>query len=82
MRVTLLWDAPLHTTAHHWCLLPPAQVQTMVGSAFTAAIECREMVRISFVVGGGKKVRQKYGDGQVLKDLTGALQVRLLPYHS
>ena len=54
----------------------------MVGSAFTAAIECREMVRISFVVGGGKKVRQKYGDGQVLKDLTGALQVRLLPYHS
>ena len=51
-----------------------AQVNTMVASGFTDPIECSEMFRVSFVVGGGKKVRQKYGDGRVLKDLTTALQ--------
>jgi len=45
-----------------------------VASGFTDPIECSEMFRVSFCVGGGKKVRQKYGDGRVLKDLTAALQ--------
>lgn len=41
---------------------PPA-VEQFVQDAFTQPLPLASMVRLSFLVGGGKKVRQKYNDG-------------------
>ena len=41
----------------------PNSVTKLVQDAFTAPLPLGNMVRLSFVVGGGKKVRQKYNDG-------------------
>ena len=41
----------------------PNSVAKMVQDAFTNPLPLDSMVRLSFVVGGGKKVRQKYNDG-------------------
>eukprot|EP00041_Stephanoeca_diplocostata_P013289 m.232762 g.232762 ORF g.232762 m.232762 type:complete len:372 (+) comp19283_c0_seq5:182-1297(+) len=49
-----------------------AQVETLVAEAFSAPITCNEMMRCSFVVGGGKKVRAKYS-ATLGKDMTSAL---------
>ena len=43
----------------------PNSVAKMVQDAFTNPLPLGSMVRLSFVVGGGKKVRQKYNDGLV-----------------
>ncbi len=48
------------------------QVKQLVTAAFANPIACREMFRISFVVGGGKKVRSKYDD-KLPKELSSAL---------
>ena len=50
----------------------PNSVAKMVQDAFTNPLPLGSMVRLSFVVGGGKKVRQKYNDGLV-RELTSAL---------
>ena len=50
----------------------PNSVAKMVQDAFTNPLPLDSMVRLSFVVGGGKKVRQKYNDGLV-RELTSAL---------
>ena len=50
----------------------PNSVAKMVQDAFTTPLPLDSMVRLSFVVGGGKKVRQKYNDGLV-RELTSAL---------
>jgi hypothetical protein len=39
-----------------------AQVTSLVKSAFSEPVRLSEMIRHTFVVGGGKKVRQKYDD--------------------
>ena len=41
----------------------PESVTKLVQDAFTAPLQISSMVRLSFVVGGGKKVRQKYNEG-------------------
>ena len=43
----------------------PESVSKLVQDAFTAPLPLSAMVRLSFVVGGGKKVRQKYNEGLV-----------------
>lgn len=40
-----------------------AQCQSLAAAAFSKALPLKEMIRLTFVVGGGKKVRQKYNDG-------------------
>ena len=50
----------------------PSSVAKMVQDAFVNPLPLGSMVRLSFVVGGGKKVRQKYNDGLV-RELTSAL---------
>lgn len=49
------------------------QVTALVNAAFSTPISVQEMIAISFVVGGGKKVRQKYSD-TLQKDLHTALR--------
>ena len=39
------------------------QCDNLAAAAFAKALPLKTMVRLSFVVGGGKKVRQKYNDG-------------------
>ena len=41
----------------------PVDCNRLAAAAFTKPLPLAEMVRLSFVVGGGKKVRQKYNDG-------------------
>ena len=41
----------------------PQSVTKLVQDAFTQPLALASMVRLSFVVGGGKKVRQKYNEG-------------------
>ena len=41
----------------------PDACHALAGAAFAKPLPLAEMVRLSFVVGGGKKVRQKYNDG-------------------
>eukprot|EP00039_Didymoeca_costata_P011573 m.163395 g.163395 ORF g.163395 m.163395 type:complete len:393 (-) comp15217_c1_seq3:1730-2908(-) len=45
----------------------------LIFAAFSRPIQCQEMIRISFLVGGGKKVRQKYSP-TLPKDVSAALQ--------
>jgi len=40
----------------------PAALEALVTSGLGQPIKCSEMLRFTFVVGGGKKVRQKYDD--------------------
>jgi hypothetical protein len=39
------------------------QCDRLAAAAFSKPLPLSEMIRLSFVVGGGKKVRQKYNDG-------------------
>ena len=41
----------------------PEQCEKLAQAAFGTPLPLADMVRLSFVVGGGKKVRQKYNDG-------------------
>mmetsp|Transcript_7121 Transcript_7121/g.18397 ORF Transcript_7121/g.18397 Transcript_7121/m.18397 type:complete len:415 (-) Transcript_7121:109-1353(-) len=48
------------------------QVQELVSNAFGTPLPCKQPVKVSFVVGAGKKGRQKYS-ATLPKDLIGAL---------
>lgn len=49
------------------------QADNLVKAAFKTPIECKEMLGFSFIVGGGKKIRQKYSPS-LPKDLSQALK--------
>ena len=41
----------------------PEQCERLAAAAFSKPLPIADMIRLSFLVGGGKKVRQKYNDG-------------------
>jgi len=49
-----------------------ARIDTLVDEALSTVIECSEMIQFTFVIGGGKKVRQKYS-ASLGKDFAAAL---------